>query len=336
MPLVLLGVFAVAAFCIAASFAYTNTFGAMFRLLAGIFYRATVKGPLGLEVGLGFLGDAISGLDNAIRDAFAAGISGSEWAWHETIHQTALAFQSIGGAVEDVANSTDAALDYLYRHALPTAISIALNPFGTAIHYLLPTVHQLARDVARLIEHTAKPLVRVIHDQTVNQPAITRTIYRTLPGTIRTVIDVPNALIRGIDETLSATEARVGRLARTLTPAGIVGLVAAGVAALGLGWLRCSNVVRVGKQLCGMERFAVDALLAGALILFSRISLHAFATYLVGITEQLSGELLDGFTETHSLSVPKYRGYTGGGGGSVGGAAGVKPAKFTGYTGTLG
>jgi hypothetical protein len=62
-----------------------------------------------------------------------------------------------------------------------------------------------------------------------------------------------------------------------LTKAAGAALVAFSLARLGLGWLRCGNVKKVGKRLCGMNPDLLDALLIGTTLIVGTISLREFA-----------------------------------------------------------
>ena len=70
------------------------------------------------------------------------------------------------------------------------------------------------------------------------------------------------------------------------------GLIGAGVAAgalvlalsrLGLGWIRCRNVTKAGKRLCGMDTSLLDELLAGTVAIVGAVSVVEFAKGLQAI-----------------------------------------------------
>lgn len=279
MPFALPALGVIAAFCvlIALSYAYKSSVGALLAAIANAIHRLPHVNLGFTSLSLDFLGNAIGGLDNEIRDALAAGIQGTEWAWHQLVHFVAHQFQSIGHTIEAVAVDAEAALAHLRKTLLPAAITVALSPLAAGLGYLLPTVRQLVRDVTHLIEHPTRPLVKVIHEAAQAAPAVVKNIYVSVPAVAAKAVAVPRELVRGIDETLKETQARVGRLARLLAPAGIAGLLLGGLAAVGLGWLKCSKVGRVGKAICGISENELESLLAGALVLASTISVVEFA-----------------------------------------------------------
>ena len=98
--------------------------------------------------------------------------------------------------------------------------------------------------------------------------------------------------IADIRERLGEIEGQVGRLwdwtrgnLGKLT--GAIGLagVAAGLLRLGLGWLKCNNVEKTARQICGMDTNLLESLLADALVVASAVSLVEFARELVPVTE---------------------------------------------------
>lgn len=293
MPVALPALGVIAAFCvlIALSYAYKASIGALLSALADAAERVIPRVPV-IHYDLGaHIASWLRGVDNAIRDALAAGIHGTEWAWHQMVHFVAHQFQSIGHTTNEVAGATDSALSYLRKHGIPLAIGLKLLPINAVLSWLVPLVKSLSKEVTHLIEHPTRPLVKVIHEQAAVAQALPTIIFRTLPQTITKAVAVPGSVVRGIDETLKETVARLNRLARILTPAGILGLVGAAVFAhFGLGWLKCSNVNKVGKKVCGMDHNVLEGLLAGLLALFGTFSLVEFGKFLIPVVGEIGGE----------------------------------------------
>src|SRR6185437_6165327 len=77
----------------------------------------------------------------------------------------------------------------------------------------------------------------------------------TLPGTIQKDVRVPfGKTIKQILRRLRSLEKRIGVTAGAA-------IVAAALARLGLGWIRCANVKRVGKAVCGFDRNWLNTIL---------------------------------------------------------------------------
>lgn len=91
--------------------------------------------------------------------------------------------------------------------------------------------------------------------------------------------------IRGMDKDLSALKKRVVKAERKLAGAGAIAFVGATIARMGLGWLRCRNVRKAGKQVCGMDYDILSALLAGTLAVWGAVSLVEFVKELETLTD---------------------------------------------------
>jgi hypothetical protein len=99
------------------------------------------------------------------------------------------------------------------------------------------------------------------------------------------------------DKSLSNHRTRIGRLEKILTVAGIGALVWSLFGRWGIRWLRCRNVNKVGRFLCGMNSRLLDDLLTLGLF-----SLAIGDPVVIGEAAIKSEELLDGFV--HELVNP--------------------------------
>ena len=98
-----------------------------------------------------------------------------------------------------------------------------------------------------------------------------------------------------------ALEDRVGKLARSLrkeVPAlaglSFVAAVAAVLAKLGVSWVRCNNVGKVGRTVCGMNPDLLESLLADTLAIVGTVSLIEFIRDAQAI-EHVALDALGGF-----------------------------------------
>lgn len=105
--------------------------------------------------------------------------------------------------------------------------------------------------------------------------ALTAVIPRALP--IPHVPTFPNIWKR-----LRALERKLA------TPVGIAAVIAA-LGRLGLGWIRCNNVRRVGKSVCGFDSNLLDTLLLDGLAIFGAVSVVEFANGLRAIEDEAIG-----------------------------------------------
>lgn len=274
---------------LALAYAYDNTIGALLRAVASWFLAQTIHGPFGLSIGLGFIGRAIQGLDNHIRDWLDTAIRETEYAFHKMFHWTAYLVQEATGAVANLAEATEQRLYQLEQHTLGAAITTATAGTRRAVAALeakvagitgtiehdLSAVEQDAQHAARTAEAAA---AGAVHTAEVAVPRAARAaIATTLPR------------IRGLEHDATELFDRVKRIGRTLTPAGILGLAAAAIARYGLGWAKCSNVDRAAKQLCGMDHDLLDSLLADATLILGTVSLVEFAKGMQDVTGDFAG-----------------------------------------------
>jgi hypothetical protein len=102
--------------------------------------------------------------------------------------------------------------------------------------------------------------------------ALTVAIPRALP--IPQVPAFPNLWKR-----VRALEKKVG------VPVAL-GVVAVAISRLGLGWTRCNNVRRIGKQLCGLNPSLLDELLLDSVAIFSLLSVVEFAKELRTVEDE--------------------------------------------------
>jgi len=105
--------------------------------------------------------------------------------------------------------------------------------------------------------------------------ALTAVLPRALP--IPTVPAIPNVWKR-----LRALERKIG------VPVAL-GVVATAIARLGVGWIRCNKVRRLGRAACGMDDSLLDSLLLDALAIFSVLSVVEFATELRAVEDEAIG-----------------------------------------------
>lgn len=94
-----------------------------------------------------------------------------------------------------------------------------------------------------------------------------------VPGTIA----LPFPRIGALERRARAQAKRLAKAERKLGALTFAALVAAALAKLGAGWIRCTNVRKAGKRVCGMDPDLLDSMLGATLLLASAISLEQLA-----------------------------------------------------------
>jgi hypothetical protein len=284
-----LGVVCVLMACLLLSYAYEHTFHVLLSKVAQVFIDATWNGPFGIAIGFAFIGHALNSLDNAIRDGLYAGIQGTEWAWHQTVGQFAQLYHDLAHTVEQVSGGTLNALDWLRSNVLPEAIRLALNPVGTALAALQAQVEQLLHRTQPVVHDATKVIYRDVPQALTKAEQAAIAAQVVVPAAVTKVIAIPQAGIDYVGREAGALRRRVDELAKRLAPSALGGVVAASVlGTLGLGWLKCSNVGRVGRRVCGLDSRILDGLLAGLVAVLGGIGLLWFAAEVQAVGHEFS------------------------------------------------
>jgi hypothetical protein len=167
--------------------------------------------------------------------------------------------------------------------ALPHAGTTVLHAVTTRVVRIERTVVRLPKltkaqtkaMVAAAIAVTVGPYLRWLRWLRAHAPALSRVIAHALP--LPNVPAIPNIWKR-----IRALEKRLA------VPLGIAAVVAA-LGRLGLGWVRCNKVRRLGRSVCGMDDSLLEKLLLDALAILSIVSVVEFTEGLVAIEEEAVG-----------------------------------------------
>lgn len=268
--------------------AYTHTLGALLRALADGLHKINVWG---VHV-FSFLASGVTAVDSAINAALVAGVDGTRWALVKLWNYGALLIHKTLEAMADLAETTYSAIAHTVDRVVPALISTALRPLFGAVHSLS---HQLAY-LWRVVTHLAQ---RVEHVALDTLPKVVITVPRiaaheaakavtatagAVAGTLPRLGSIERTL-HGIDETLKDT-------LRKVSPAALAGVFVASVLSItGLSWLRCGNVGRAGKAICGLNANVLEGLLAGLLSIFGTIGIVKFAEDVQGVVKEFGSEV---------------------------------------------
>jgi hypothetical protein len=241
-----LAALAACAFLIMLHYAYGYSLGAFLTALAELFRHLGFKIKYVGRIDLGFIGDAIDGLNNAILHAIGAGIDATRGGWNYMLHYSAYTLERLGATLGDLADDTLEAFRHLVAVKVPAMIAIAVAPLVrriAALEAIVATLPHKAEVVVRRPVEVVQGRVRVIEHKLVNT---------TLPR------------LRAIEREIDRLGKLERYLPRYLTRAGLVALIGATIfKAYGLGWLRCRGVQNLGRRLCGLSGWLEEALAVG-------------------------------------------------------------------------
>lgn len=268
--------------------AYKSTLGALLLVLAG---ALDIGFPL-IGHAFHFLSVGIMALDSAINAALVDGVDGTKWALAKMFNFTALLIERTYSAIADGLEANYNAIRHLAEHLIPSLIAAAIRPLTGAVHSLS---HQLAylwrvvTSLAHAVAHAADTTVPRVIQRTVTVTRVevekqTKTVVQAVAGALPQVGSIGRT-VHGIDETLKET-------LRKLSPAALAGVFVGSILSItGLTWLRCGNVNRVGKSICGLNANTLEGLLAGLLSIFGTIGIVKFAGDIQDVVADFGGEV---------------------------------------------
>jgi hypothetical protein len=170
-------------------------------------------------------------------------------------------------------------------HAVPKLATQVVHSVTTRVVHVERTIvklPKLSRAAATALVSAAvakwiHPYLSALRWLKAHMHTLTVAIPRALP--IPTVPAFPNLWKR-----VRALEKRLA------VPVGIAAVVAA-LGRLGLGWIRCNNVRKAGRSVCGIDSSLLDSLLLDTLAVFSIVSVVEFAHGLRSIEDEAVGIL---------------------------------------------
>lgn len=191
------------------------------------------------------------------------------------LRHTALLIASSARELEGLAQDTAASLWQLRKVVVPAMIA-------SAVAWIPRHLARLDSEVASLLRRAP---VHIVHD-------ITKVANHYATTIVRKAVAIPWPRIRTVEREAAAARKKVDSLARKLAPAALLATVAVSLGRLGLGWVRCSRVKKVGKAVCGMDDSVLDKLLADALLIVGTISLVELAEEMQPVVDDAAAGVL--------------------------------------------
>lgn len=252
--------------------AWTYTFGWLFDKIGGV-------SILGAHP-LGFVKDASDSLSNALLTGATKSehLMGYLFHWAGVI-QGWMARELVGLAADVYSWAT-----WLQRSHLPKWVKALI--YSLLPPLILPALIKALRHVKyghiitrlRTIEHTITHTVTRVVTKVVGAGV-------ALPGW---VIRLPHR-VRDLERDRASIWKRLRGLEKYAGAAGAVALFTAALARLGLKWIRCRNVTRVGKRVCSMDNDLLTSLLGDAVLVLGTVSVVEFARDMLAFEKEAVG-----------------------------------------------
>lgn len=258
-------------------------FGAVFT--AALF--GTAEGILGWVPWAGSrLKAPLHSIEKRINSRMAQAARGVEGGIAATWHALAYLIEQTGEAIWDATRLGARAL-WLVEVKYPLKVLEALAHKGISaagvVTKTYPTVAKRITVVQKVDRASLARLGRSLHALEARVAA--------LPHIGAGTIALPFPRLGSLERRARAQAGRLGRVEHKLGALTFTALVAAALARLGAGWLRCTNTRRAGKALCGMDANLLESLLAGALIISGSFSIRDFALGMEQIGDEAVGAI---------------------------------------------
>jgi hypothetical protein len=281
-------------------FAWSGSVGPVLDIIAAKLAPLSAVRLPGTGFSLGVLPNLFSHANKLVLDQIGKGLVITAPVGNDQQILEADQWYGVGAAVKRAAQVQLDTRRVIQKQTAPARVVKIVQPNIKA--QLRPLLQRTAQAEARATaaEHRAVELetrVGQLERVTAHPRAI------ALPGIWPRLGDIEGEL-RGI-------KGKLGKLGKYGTIAGFLALLLEALKKAGLGWTRCSNVGKVGRQLCGLDNSLLDALLVGTTIIIGTISIEEFARYLLDVEESVVGLVTGNVREFNGLQPLSFKGYGG-------------------------
>lgn len=271
--LVTLGALLVFLVCLGLREGWDHTIGYGLRWVAGQIRGISVDVYFWSVHPLDFLADALEWVANETSHWLAVAALNSEQAATAMWHLTARVFWWSVHETKALAIDTWHALEHTVTVTVPDAAKWARREAVAVAHRIVNIEAAARRAADRELGHLAHVAeADALHGIREAEHAL----------------DWSEAQVGALGRELGGLKARVEAIARQLSPAAIVALIGATIFNdFGLGWLRCSQVGRLGRSICGLPSSLFNDLLS----LFADIVFVASICEILPLLEAAYAEL---------------------------------------------
>lgn len=246
----------------------------------------------------GLTEDGINAGINAVDEALGAAVAASTGLASSMIHDAWKLTVWVGDTIADLATSTAHAVTTIVTSTIPNAVHAITHPITLTVAEIEARIgrverHALAdvRNAIRAVKAaTAGALVLVTNRIRAAEHSIASTLPAELGRVETDIRGWTSKQLRRLTRRMSAVEEAIGLTALT-------GLIVT-VIARELPWIRCPNVGRAAKSLCGMPVNSLEKLLGEALL---ATTLVVATIDLVELSRELQPLMVDTATVTRVL-----------------------------------
>src|SRR6266536_647839 len=253
---------------------WNQTLGAGLRSIAREIEGVRLPHVLGHGRFLGPVADAFYAADSAVHRALVAVANENFHAGRWFFNASARSWTDLATTLAHVAVAVERSFAHFEEVILPRWVGHALAHTGAFAVWLLTEARhegQAVRDWTR--EQVHRRTVAVGHEFDILGRRVGRVGSR----------------VGRLERDAAGLRARLRGLEGKLAAGAFAGLVVAALGRLGLRWLRCGNVNKVGRSVCGMNPSLLESLLADALLVGGAISLVALAEHMQGVVGESAG-----------------------------------------------
>lgn len=241
----------------------------------------------------GVVDDAINAVDQALGNAIAA----SEKSAVSMLHDSWKLTVWVGSTIANLATETLHGFNVLVTHTIPNAVEDAVGHLRGRVEHIETTIEHLDKSAIREVR---ADIAGVRHEAVAAEHRIAGDIG-ALEHSIATTL--PHAIGHDVGELRGWTSKQLRRLTRRLSATeealtlGALTAVVVSVIGRHWKWLKCGNVARVGKHLCGLPVSVLESILEDAALdataLLVTLNLPDFVNAAQAVFGESSAEILN-------------------------------------------
>lgn len=285
-------------FVVGLAFAMTALFLVFLRFGAVTLVGGTLRFLAGLVSWLPFVGhfgeDAVNAGVNYVDDLLGKAVHAAAGTSVTLLDDSWKLTKWVGDAMADLATSTEHALSGLVTHTIPHAVHSATSGIVQDLTGIDERIARVEREALAEVKTGIDQLTRQGERLTSKLEHRVAAAETAIAGTLGgELAHVEREALHGIEALRDALTRRLSRVEKLLGIAALTGTII-GVIARHLPWLRCTNVGKVGKHLCGLPVSQLDNLLAQAAIdglaILGTVSLVEFAEAMQAVVGEVAQE----------------------------------------------